>query len=117
MANVLGVVIETTKALSLLLRKLLKLPKSKMWPKLGLQRLSRRKPSRLKIKLIHRLQMLAWQKDQMREKGQSLLPPKLLSRMIIIFIVMLRGKVVRRRSCGSQTLCAKIEISKGSFSV
>jgi hypothetical protein len=70
----------------------------------------RRKPSRLKIKLIHRLQTLAGQKDQTREKGQSLLPPKPLSRMLIIFIVMLRGKSCPKKSSGSQTLCAKIEI-------
>jgi hypothetical protein len=92
MASVLEAVIETTKALCPAPKKIAEAPKSKMWPKLGLQRLLRRKPSRLKIKLIHRLQTLAWQKGQTREKGQSLLPPKPLSRMLIIFIVMLRGK-------------------------
>jgi hypothetical protein len=45
MASVLEAVIETTKALCPAPKKIAEAPKSKMWPKLGLQRLLRRKPS------------------------------------------------------------------------
>jgi hypothetical protein len=58
MASVLDAILETTKALSLdLLRKMLKLPKSKLRPKLGLQRPLGQRLSRLKTKLVNKLQI------------------------------------------------------------
>jgi hypothetical protein len=77
MDNVLDAVIETMKALTPALpRKLPKLPKSKSKPKLGLQRLLRRRPPSLKIRWVSKFQIPAIQESKIWQKKQNLLSPK-----------------------------------------
>jgi hypothetical protein len=60
--------------------------------------------------------MLTWQKGKMRKKRQNLLPLKPLSRMLIIFIVMLRGeKLSKEEVLEARHYAQRLKYPKGAL--
>jgi hypothetical protein len=89
MASVLDAVLETTKALSPTpTSKIVEAAKVQAEAEAGPSAPTRRRLSRLRTRLISKLQGKVWQKKQ------NPLPPKLQSKMLITFFDMLRGKII-----------------------